>query len=102
MRFESAGARIVLGDGFDEKVRTMTVSGAGGELTYDDTQSQKLFFSDRNRNCTALECAGSSPLENALNRFVAAIQNGNPDCGDALLGRRVVEVLCRCDQDLYI
>ena len=102
MRFESAGARIVLGDGFDEKVRTMTVSGEDGELTYDDTQSQKLFFSDRNRNRTALDCSGSSPLENALNRFVAAIQNGNPDCSDALLGRRVIEVLCRCDQDLSI
>ena len=99
--FGEVTAKIAISNIIPKKNRLFTASLDGGELIYDDTLDDKLRLKINPQDPgTAVALSDERPLQRSVLAFLAAIGLGDADFKDAELGRDVVEVLEKLQQNL--
>ena len=92
---EATSAELRLGNAAQAKARNLTVEGATGRMRYDDLADERALLDD-----VPVPYRARAPLEAVVERFVAAIRAGGPECTDLDLGVRVVATLGRIEAAL--
>lgn len=92
---EEISAELQIGNAAQAKARNLTVEGTKGRMRYDDLADERALLDD-----APVPYRAQTPLEAVVERFVAAIREGGPECADLDLGVRVVATLGRIEAAL--